>query len=198
MKLNLRKLQHIAGLSLQNGIRLHFDSIHLYNIKSYSTALFISVISMEEIGKAFWADHFVFHSKIDGRTDIAFESEWIQMLFGDHRGKQLSFLRQIFHKTDKKFYAFVNSKQLDILKQNSIYVGLQKPRGGQARTSGQIINPSRIESSKAKKQIKLIHDFLTSEIQDSEKDIIYHDLAIFRKIFSKELLIRLNKESLKH
>jgi AbiV family abortive infection protein len=48
-KLNLRKLQHIAGLALQNGIRLHFDSIVLLKNKSYPSALFLSVIAMEEI-----------------------------------------------------------------------------------------------------------------------------------------------------
>lgn len=197
MKLNLRKLQQIAGLSLQNGIRLHFDSLHLFKLKSYSTALFISVIAMEEIGKAFWADHFVFHSKVDGRTDIPFESEWIQMLFGDHKGKQLSFMRQIFHKTDKKFYAFVSSKQLDILKQNSIYIGLQKPKSGEPMTNGKIINPINIDSTKAKKQIDLVHNFLTTEIEESKKGIIYHDLAVFRKTFNQELLKRLNKEAAK-
>ena len=87
MGLSLRKLQHIAGLSLKNGISLHFDSIKLYNLKSYSTALFISVIAMEEIGKAFGADHFVFHSRVDGRVDKDFENEWINFLLGDHKGK---------------------------------------------------------------------------------------------------------------
>ena len=194
MKLNLRKLQHIAGLSLQNGIRLHFDSLYLFKLKSYSTALFISVIAMEEIGKAFWADHFVFHSKFDGRADIEVEKEWIQALFGDHRGKQLSFMRQIFHTTDKKFYLFVNSKQLDTLKQNSIYVGLQKPKSGQARTNGQIINPITVDGTKAKKQISLIHNFLIMEIEGSDKGIIYHDLAVFRKIFNHNLLKKLNRK----
>lgn len=197
IKLNLRKLQHIAGLSLQNGIRLHFDSLYLYKQKSFPTALFISVIAMEEIGKAFWADHFVFHSKIDGRADASFEAEWIQMLFGDHKGKQLSFMRQVFHKTDRRFYAFVDSKQLDILKQNSIYVGLQKPKQGQARTKGRIINPIKIDKPKAKKQIDLIHNFLTAEVEDSHNGIIYHDLAIFRKTFNQKLLNRLSRAAIK-
>jgi hypothetical protein len=151
---------------------------------------------MEEIGKGFWADHFVFSSKFNERTDLTFENEWIQLLFGDHRGKQLSFLRQIF-KIDKKYYAFVSSKQLDILKQNSMYVGLQKPKRGQPRTDGKIINPSKIDSSKAKKQINVVHNFLTTEIEGIEKESIYYDLAIFRKILNKDLLQKLNKEMLK-
>lgn len=197
MELSLRKLQHIAGLALKNGIRLHFDSIKLYKLKSYSTALFISVIAMEEIGKAFGADHFVFHSRIDGRVDSDFENEWINLLLGDHKGKQMSFLRQIFSKVDRKYLDYVNSKQLDKLKQDSIYVGLEKPSKGNPRTDGKIINPSKHDKKKTKEQILLIQNFLESEIEDIEKGIIYHDLASFRKTLNIDLLVKLKFERIK-
>jgi AbiV family abortive infection protein len=197
MKLDLRKLQHVAGLALKNGIRLHFDSINLYNLKSYNTALFISVIAMEEIGKAFWSDHFVFHSRVDGRYDEDFEKEWINHLFGDHKGKQLSFIYQIFRKIDKKYIAYVQSKQLDKLKQDSIYVGLEKTAKGYPRTDGKIINPSKHDIIKTKEQILLIHNFLESEIEDINKGMIYHDLAVFRNILNSELLEKLKIEKIK-
>jgi len=197
MELSLRKLQHLAGLALKNGIRLHFDSIELYKIKSYSTALFISVIAMEEIGKAFWADHFVFHSKVDGRIEKEMEGEWINLLLGDHRGKQLSFLRQIFFEIDRKYVAYVESKQLEKLKQDSIYVGLEKPIKGQPRTSGEIINPSKQDKQTAKEQILIIQDFLEKEIEDSHKGIIYHDLAAFRESLDINLLNELKLKRIK-
>lgn len=197
MELSLRKLQHLAGLALKNGIRLHFDSIELYKMKSYSTALFISVIAMEEIGKAFWADHFVFHSRIDGRLDNEMENEWINLLLGDHKGKQLSFLGQIFFDIDRKYFAYVESKQLDKLKQDSIYVGLEKPPKGNPRTSGKIINPSKHDKKKTKEQILLIQNYLEKNIEDAEKGIIYHDLAVFREALNINLLEKLKVERIK-
>jgi len=197
MNLSLRKLQHIAGLSLKNGIRLHFDSISLFNIKSYPTALFISVIAMEEIGKAFWADHFVFYSKVGERGDKELEEEWINLLLGNHKGKQLSFLSQIYSEIDKKFYEFIKSNKLDRFKQNSIYVGLEKPKKGKPRAEGEIIDPSKIRKEDARKQILLVHKFLESNIVDSESGIIYHDLAIFRKLLNNELLIKLESKKIK-
>ena len=196
MNLNLRKIQHVAGLALQNGIRLHIDSLKLYKLKSYPTAVFISVVSMEEIGKAYWADHFVWTSIINGRANIEFEAEWLHMLLGDHKKKQMNFLRHIFSTIDKKFYAFVDSRQLEILKQNSIYVGLQKPIKGMRRTDGKIINPMKINSEKARQQIQFIHNFLVTEIENMEKGIIYHDLFIFRKTLTLKLLKELESHKI--
>ena len=88
--LNLRKLQHLAGQSLRNAIRLHFDSILLYKHKSFPSSFFISVIAMEELGKAYWADHFVFYSK-DIRSDDELETLFINKIHSDHRAKQLWF-----------------------------------------------------------------------------------------------------------
>jgi AbiV family abortive infection protein len=192
-KLNLRRLQQIAGLALQNGIRLHFDSITLYKAKAFPSAFFISVIAMEEMGKAFWADHFVFSSKANGRTNTEFEAEWINALFGDHKMKQISFLNQVFSKVDKKFYRFVDSKQLDIMKQNAIYIGLTKPPKDQPRTKGKTINPLNLKREEAKAQIQMLQFFLLEEIEGIEDDIIYHDLAIFRKIFSNGLRLKILK-----
>lgn len=197
MKLNLRKLQQVAGLALKNGIRLHFESINLYNQKSYNSALFISIIAMEEIGKAFWIDQIVFSSIIDGRLNEEDENEFMRQTFGDHRTKQLSFIYQIFRKIDEKYIDFVKSKQLDKLKQDSIYVGLEKPTKGKPRTDGKIINPTKPNKTKSKEQILLIQNFLQSEIEDINKGIIHYDLASFRKILSTDLLDNLYKNRIK-
>lgn len=65
--INLRKIDKMAGLSFENGLRLHFDSIVLFNSKSSPSAFFLSVLAIEEIGKSFLLTDFLFHSRIDGR-----------------------------------------------------------------------------------------------------------------------------------
>ena len=40
----------MAGLSFENGLRLHFDSILLFENKAYPSAYFLCVLAIEEIG----------------------------------------------------------------------------------------------------------------------------------------------------
>jgi AbiV family abortive infection protein len=96
--LNLRKLQQVAALAMRNGIRLHFESITMYDSESYGTALFLSVIAMEEIGKAFWSDHVAWTTMMhrDNPRDTPMEQKRIVTLFSDHRRKQLAFLRHLW------------------------------------------------------------------------------------------------------
>jgi AbiV family abortive infection protein len=197
MQLNLRKIQQIAVLALKNGIRLHFESIHLYNIKAYPTSLFLSVIAMEEVGKAFWADHVAWNGKVNPRMSPEMEHEWVTALFGDHKRKQLSFIRQIWPwKEYMKHHAFVDSKGLDILKQNSIYVGLSKPGPGKPRTDGKIIKPQDITKAKAKKQINLVHSVLLDNAEGIEEERIYFDLKAFNNVFNRRLLEQLREVQL--
>jgi AbiV family abortive infection protein len=195
MRLNLRTLQHFAGQSLRNAMRLHFDSILLYKYKSFPSAFFISVIAMEELGKAYWADHFVFYSK-DVRYDNELETAWVNKLHSDHRAKQLWFLRQMA-KVDERFYQFVNSRQLDILKQDSIYVGLQKVGHGVPRTKGKLINPKNLKSGKVKTQLNMLHDFLVEEATGIKDDRIDFGLGAFNKILDKRLLGKLRSKRIK-
>lgn len=191
--LNLRKLQHVAGRALQNGIALHFDSILLHNNRSYGSALFLSVIAMEEIGKAFSADHYAWSTAVHSRSDEEFEHDWINALLGDHRSKQLNFLRQDHSSWNTAFHQQVASKQLESLKQNSIYVGLSKPKAGQPRTEGRIISPRQIGIARSRKQLGMVHRFLLEEISGIERGSIHHDLAVFRSTLTRSLRERLEQ-----
>jgi AbiV family abortive infection protein len=46
------KLRRIVYLALKNAIRLHLDSIFLFKNKSYPSALQLSILTLEELGKA--------------------------------------------------------------------------------------------------------------------------------------------------
>lgn len=55
---NLRKVEKMAYLALENGLRLHQDSILLFNNKRYPSAYFLSILALEEIGKFFLIEDF--------------------------------------------------------------------------------------------------------------------------------------------
>ncbi len=190
-KLNLRTLQHVAGMALKNGIALHFDAVLLYQNASYGSALFLSVISMEEIGKAFWCDHYAWTSKVNNnRWDN--ENDWMNEVLSNHRSKQLAFIGQVPDLMYTPLLQQIQSKQLDAVKQNAIYVGLSKPKAGQPRTTGRLVSPTQTTKSQAKQQLKMVHDFLLDNIDGVRTGRLEHDLGVIQRAFSEELYSRLS------
>jgi AbiV family abortive infection protein len=96
------KFKRIATESLKNGIRLHFDSILLFNNKSYPTSLQIAIIAIEEIAKAKWVEHYYYSSITnDGFPEKDFEQKWLKLLYF-HPKKQYAFLaRELFEYSPK-------------------------------------------------------------------------------------------------
>ena len=76
------KLVRIAIESLRNSLRLHFDSILLFNNGSFPSAYQLSVLSLEEFAKAKWVEHYVWTSLVNGGyPDVKFEQDWLQLLY---------------------------------------------------------------------------------------------------------------------
>ena len=90
---NIKKIEKMAVLSFQNGLRLHNDSIVLYNNESYPSAFSLSILSLEEIGKYFLIEDFVFYSTTDKRYSPEVEEEIIKSIYY-HHPKQMKFARQ--------------------------------------------------------------------------------------------------------
>lgn len=89
--LNLKKLEKISYLAFNNALRLHHDSIYLFNDDRYPSAYFLSVLAQEELGKMSIIDDFNWHSRVDGRMP-KFEEEWLKLLY-KHSYKQTAFIR---------------------------------------------------------------------------------------------------------
>jgi AbiV family abortive infection protein len=182
-------MQQVAGHAVRNGVRLHFESLALYEWKCYPTAFFISVLAMEEIGKGFAADHFAWTSRIHQRSTSEQEHKWLTSLLTDHRKKQQAFLRQALTSVDDiwKTLELVGSRQLEMAKQNAVYVGLEKTDTG-ARTSGKFILPiTSVKRIQAKKQIIRVHQFLLEETAGVLDGRLWHDLKTFSVLFTKTM-----------
>ena len=192
-KLNLQKLNHLAAIALNNGIHIHFDSIQLYKNKSYSTSYFLAILALEEIGKAFSIDHFWWHSRIDGRSSPEFEHEWINNLF-THKFKQKSYAR-FFNcmLNNKELEVDISNGSLELLKQNSIYVGIGKNRG-KSSLNDKINNPQNMTSVKPKTIITYTNTKLIEFCLLQIKDFGGFDSYEMSKILDLELYYRLNRE----
>jgi len=155
------KFKKIAEESLRNALRLHADSILLFENSSFPSAFQLSVLALEEFAKAKWVDHY-YYSLItnEGFPDVKFEQKWLKLLYL-HPEKQFAFIGREIFDYSPKFVNFIKDRQLEFKKQQSIYVGLERAKG-KINTSSRVSVPSKkIKEKDARQIISLInHEFI--------------------------------------
>jgi len=190
--INLNKVDKMAGLSLENALRLHFDSILLFKNQSYPSAYFLSVLALEEIGKAFLIMNFLYHSYTDGRMEEKWEEKFLKLIYS-HHAKQNSFAYNLDSPMpSSKFFKSLYSGELEILKQNSVYVGLDR-KHRKVNLKSKINNPLKINKAKAQKQITNVNDCLLELTLGVTKEVYIMDATSVEKILNKPLLTKLRK-----
>ena len=190
-RVNLRKIDRMAGLTLRNCLRLHFDSILLFKQKSYPSAYFLSILALEELGKMEMLQDFVWHSRVDGRYDEDLELKYLERIYS-HNIKQRIAVRYIdfSYKPIKRISKQILNGHLEILKQNSVYVGFTK-KGKEVSLRGKLINPLKISLIKARKQITYLNDYLSEIILGTIKQTHILDCDSFYEIISMRLYNKL-------
>ena len=186
------KFKRIATESLKNGIRLHFDSVLLFNNKSYPTSLQISIIAIEEIAKAKWVEHY-FYSSItnEGFPDKDFEQKWLKHLYLHPKKQYAFFAREIFEYSPK-FVEFVQNGQLELQKQKATYVGLEKVKGT-IDVNSRISIPEKVKDTDVKKIISLLNDVLIEICENKIFQEFYFGIEEMDNVIDEKLLIRLKK-----
>ena len=190
---NLKKIERMAVASYQNALRLHEDAIMLFKKKRYPSAYNLSVHSLEEIGKYYWLDDFVYHSRIDGRMTIKEEEIFIGSIY-HHRAKQNMFSYDNNPiDADKDILKLIHSGKLEKQKQESMYVGLPKIKN-KIDLFGKISIPTKkITESHAIKQITFINDFIICHIAGLKKGAYFEDIEGVENILDYNLMNRLLK-----
>jgi AbiV family abortive infection protein len=186
------KLDRIATESLRNSLRLHFDSILLFNNKSYPSSFQLAVLALEELSKAKWVEHYIDASESNtGYPNKEFEQEWFKLLYL-HPAKQWNFIAREIFEYSPKFVTFVENRKLEEKKQNAIYVGLTRSKG-KVDASSRVSTPLRIKKKDAAQIISLLnaeflricqiieeYDFYF--IGSSNMDEVF-DYVVFKKLF---------------
>lgn len=155
------KFRKIAEESLKNALRLHTDSTLLFYHGSFPSAFQLSVLALEELAKAKWVDHYYYSSITnDGFPDSDFEQDWLKLLYL-HPKKQFAFIARELFQYSPKFVKFIETRKLELKKQQATYVGLSRTNGKIDINSNVSIPIKKIKEKDAKQLISLInHEFL--------------------------------------
>ena len=190
-KISLNKLQKIAVLSMENSVRLHLDSILLFKNNSFPSSFQLSVLALEEFGKAKALDDFVWNITTHGnKRDYARELKYIERLY-IHPWKQGAALFRQSYNYSKKYLAFVESKALEIKKQAAVYVGLKRING-KIDIKGRISTPSIIKQKDAQQQVSLLNDIFLDIILRADYQGMYFDTPGMDKVMDNALKRKLN------
>lgn len=201
-----RKLENLALLSFKNALRLHNDSLVLFKEKSFSSAYFISVLALEELGKVnlLNSDH-IWEALNYGGRDAVLSSLKITY---DHKVKQkAAFEWTSFYKKNKDRGNFEEIKKLksvlegkfDIEKQKSMYAGFEKING-KIDLFARIHNPMKMGKDKIEKQLALVHEILLKLIIKCLKGIYswdYEKLNIFIFDYGEDIYTNLINQPIK-
>ena len=159
-QLSVYKFKKIAIESFKNGLRLHFDSILLYENKSYPSAFQLSVLALEEFSKSYWIEHYYYSSITnEGFPDKEFEQEWLKLLYVHPKKQKAFFGWGLSMDYSSKFMRFIESGNLELKKQKATYVGLSK-KGNVIDVNGKISLPTQIKEKDARQFISLLTDHL--------------------------------------
>ncbi len=186
--ININKIEKMASLAFVNCIRLHKDSILLYDNGSYPSAYFLSVISLEEFGKVLWLSDALFHTRGD-EMDRVSQEMWIESIFS-HQRKQGIFAYEFMLELPKPFLKLIRENRIETEKQNSIYVGLAK-NGRKIDFEGKLTTPFRFDEKKAQKQITLLNDALLIRILGIIKGVFGIDSEEVEELMTRELFMDL-------
>jgi len=192
-QLSIYKFKRIATEAFKNGLRLHFDSILLFNNNSFPSALQLSILALEEFSKSYWVEHYYYSSITNsGFPDKIFEQEWLNLLY-IHPVKQKAFFGWgLHHDYGDKFIKSIDKGELEIKKQKATYVGLNKKRN-KVDVNSRISIPMQIKSKDAKQIISLINDYL-KDCCDMKKFYEFHfEIAEKDDLLTEELYEKLHQ-----
>ena len=192
-KLSIYKFKKLSTESFKNGLRLHFDSIILFNHDSFASALQLSILALEEFSKSYWIEHYYYSSITnEGFPDEEFEQKWLKLLYV-HTKKHQAFVGWGWsYEYKDSFVESLRNGKMELLKQESTYVGLNREKG-KIETKGRISTPFKIKSSDAKKMISVLNDYLLDRC-DMKKFHEYHfDIEEKDNLLNEELYINLER-----
>lgn len=155
----LQKIRRIAAASFKNAVRLHVDAVLLFSEERIPSAVHMSVLSIEELGKYFIHEDIWYHNLVDGNWSLPEIESWIQSAFS-HTSKQQWFAGQALPPfVSRPLWNMLASGELENLKQRATYVGLPR-RGRKVDFSRRFTSPSNASRVLAEKLITMVNDYL--------------------------------------
>jgi AbiV family abortive infection protein len=155
----LRKIQRIAIASFKNAVRLHEDAVLLFNRGRIPSALLMSALSMEEIGKYFLFENVWWHNRIDGIWSIEDMQQFLRGGYS-HTSKQSYFARHVDNPfVSKQLIRILETGELEKIKQKATYVGMPR-KGKNINFDKRLTSPKQTSRHRTEDFITMVNDFI--------------------------------------
>jgi AbiV family abortive infection protein len=164
----------------------------LFRRTSYGSALALSVLAVEEIGKFCIVDNVVFQSVLNGPWTADEQAEWLRAMF-DHRVKQSQFGGMAERILAKDVLSRIWGGGLERDKQRGVYVSLPR-RGKGVDMGGRLSAPRHVGRVKAEQQITMVSDCLITMCVGCSSDVYLFDVDDVQEGLTLELARRLVRQ----
>ena len=155
----LRKIQRIAIASFKNAVRLHEDAVLLFDRGRIPSALLMSALSMEEIGKYFLFENVWWHNRIDGIWSIEDLQQFLRGGYS-HTSKQSYFARHVDSPfVSKQLIRILETGELEKIKQKATYVGMPR-KGRNINFDKRLTSPKQTSRHRTEDFITMVNDFI--------------------------------------
>jgi AbiV family abortive infection protein len=167
----------MATLAFENAVRLHEDAILLFGEDRIPSSLHTSALSIEELGKYYLIEEFLFQSI--GGVECTEEQlqEWLQMSFS-HVAKQRWFARRADHTfVSQTLIGILRSGKLEVIKQKSTYVGFPRTKKG-INFDKKVRTPFRTSRKRTMDFLTAVNDYLIVLSLATRKGVYIGDFAV--------------------
>jgi len=155
----LRKIQRIATASFKNAVRLHEDAVLLFNRGRIPSALLMSALSMEEIGKYFMFEDVWWHNRIDGIWSLEDMQQFLRGGYS-HTSKQSWFASHVDSPfVSKQLIRILQTGELENIKQKATYVGMPR-KGKNINFDKRLTSPKLTSRNRTEDFITMVNDYI--------------------------------------
>lgn len=157
----LRKIQRVATSSFKNAVRLHEDAILLFDNDRIPSALQMSILSIEEIGKYFMYEDVWWHNKTGETWSIEDMQQFLRGVYS-HTSKQSWFAHQVHYgpfSISKPLIKILETGELENIKQKATYVGMPR-KDKNINFDRRLTSPKRTSRRRAEDFITMVNDYI--------------------------------------
>ena len=155
----LRKIERIASASFKNAVRLHEDAILLFENGRIPSALQMSALSIEEIGKYFMFEDVWWNNRVGGIWSIEDMQRFLRGGYS-HTSKQSWFAGHVDSPfVSKQLIRILHAGELENIKQKATYVGMPR-KGKDINFDKRLTSPKQSSRYRTEDFITMVNDYI--------------------------------------
>jgi AbiV family abortive infection protein len=172
----LRKIERIAAASFKNAVRLHEDAILLFKNDRIPSALQMSALSIEEIGKYFMFEDVWWQNRTGGIWSIEDMQQFLRGGYS-HTSKQSWFAGHVDSSfVSKQLIRILQTGELENIKQKATYVGMPR-KGKNINFDKRLTSPKQTSRRRVEDFITMVNDYIIELAVGTRKGFYSLDIS---------------------